>query len=783
LIDNHRRAVVPAVRTLSLAVLLLSGPCLASPVVLNRNGAYVAVESYAPNIVRITIASDYRTAAAPPGYGFIGREDARGLQHTEGSGGDDFRSSALQLHVDAQQPPSGAPSAAERYFAPSLPPVALEVRNARGETVLAMTGWQMAPHTVNGERTFQVGASFVAPAGEHFYGLGQNQDGILDLRGRSIDCKHWYDDPHGETVCVPFMVSSRGYGIVWDNPSDTHVYPGVNGRTLWESEVGERVSFFVIVGDDADSLYTGYAKLTGRTPIPPKAAFGLIQSKARYASQREVLDVAHTYRSKGYPLDIMVIDWFYWTRMGQLDIDPAQFPDPDAMNRDLHALGVRSLISVWPRFERDSRYFDELDAKGYFLKDKDGKTQDGLPFRSDRAGALIDATNPLALDWFFSHVRDNILSRGFDYLWLDETEPDLVPDGFFFKIGSGDRYHNVFPLLYVDGMSRRIRAYRPGKRVLILARAAYLGSQRTGAIFWSSDIDPSWEAFRHQIPTGLNMTASGIAYWGNDIGGWQPLPPTSSATHAPLIDPAGARDVVGQDYDYPELFTRWFEYGTFLPTLRIHGERKHTEIWAYGPQAEAILARYDRLRYQLIPYIYSLARHTYDSGAPFMRALWMDFPRDPKVATIGNEYMFGPDFLVAPVTHQGQTRKRVYLPAGADWYDYWTNARLTGGHTVTVDAPIDRIPVFVRAGSILPLGAVVPSTATPQVIVRIKVYPGRDTDFDLYDDDGVSYAYQQGGGRVTHLHWDDATHRLSASGSGKILHRPVETLLDVVGAH
>jgi alpha-D-xyloside xylohydrolase len=745
-------------RIACLMTLTLWGSCFASPVVVNRNGAYVAIESYAPNIVRITIATDYATAAAPPGYGFIGGVEPHGLVHTQAAGGDDFRSNALQVHIDAPQP-AAAPSVGERYFAPALPPVALEVKNASGE-LLAMTGWQKAPHTVNGERTFQVGASFAAPADEHFHGLGQNQEGILDLRGRTIDCKHFYDDPHGETVCIPFMVSSRGYGIVWDNPSDTHVYPGVNGRTLWQSQVGERVSFFVIVADDSDALYTGYAKLTGRTPLPPRAAFGLIQSKARYASQQEVLDVAHTYRRKGYPLDIMVIDWFYWTRMGQLDIDPASFPDPDAMNRDLHALGMKSLISVWPRFERDSRYFNELDAKGYFLEDADGKTQDGLPFRSDRAGALIDATNPPALDWFFSHVRDNILAHGFDYLWLDETEPDLVPDGFFFKIGSGDRYHNLFPLLYVDGMSQRFRRYRPDRRVLILARAAYLGSQRTGAIFWSSDIDPSWEALRHQIPTGLNMTASGIAYWGNDIGGWQPLPP--------------------HDDDYPELFTRWFEYGTFLPTLRIHGEREHTEIWAYGPQAEAILARYDRLRYRLIPYIYSLAWHTWRTGAPFMRALWMDFPHDPKAAATGNEYMFGPDFLVAPVTSQGQVRKRVYLPAGTDWYDYWSNARVSGGQTISVDAPIDRIPLFVRAGSILPLGAAVPSTATPQAIEQIKVYPGHDADLDLYEDDGISYSYQHGGGRVTHLHWNDAARSLTTSGSGKILGRPAKALLQVV---
>jgi alpha-D-xyloside xylohydrolase len=269
-------------RMACLATVMLWGSCLASPVVVTRNGAYVAIESYAPNIVRITIATDYATAAAPPGYGFIASAEQNGLEHTRDAGGDDFRSNSLQLHIDAP-PPAAAPSVGERYFAPALPPVALEIRNAGGE-LLAMTGWQKAPHTVNGERTFQVGASFTAPADEHFYGLGQNQEGILDLRGRTMDCRHFYDDPHGETVCVPFMVSSRGYGIVWDNPSDTHVYPGVNGRTLWQSQVGERVSFFVIVADDSDALYTGYAKLTGRTPIPPRAAFGLIQSKARYAS-------------------------------------------------------------------------------------------------------------------------------------------------------------------------------------------------------------------------------------------------------------------------------------------------------------------------------------------------------------------------------------------------------------------------------------------------------------------------------------------------------------------
>ena len=237
------------------------------------------------------------------------------------------------------------------------------------------------------------------------------------------------------------------------------------------------------------------------------------------------------------------------------------------------------------------------------------------------------------------------------------------------------------------------------------------------------------------------MTASGIAYWGNDIGGWQGLPSTRSATKAPVLDPSDARDVVGNYHDYPELFTRWFQYGTFTPTLRLHGNRKQSEMWSFGKQAEAVMARYNTLRYQLIPYIYSQAKMTYDTGAPFMRPLWMDFAYDPKVANIGTQYMFGPAFLVAPITEQGQTEKDVYLPAGTDWYNFWTNEKVAGGQWIKVAAPIDQIPVFVKAGSIIPLGAPIQSTATRQAIAEVRVYPGRDAEFTLYDDDGLSYDY------------------------------------------
>nr|WP_314466696.1 TIM-barrel domain-containing protein [uncultured Novosphingobium sp.] len=766
------------------ACLGLAMPALAAPMaLLDRNGTRVAVEPYAPNIVRVTIALDPELAEAAPGEGPNAAPDAAGWNHSASTDGDIFASSALSLTVDAKPWPK-APSQMERYFAPSLPPVSLSIRDGQGELLTKMTGWDMAPVTVNGEKTFKVGATFEAVSGEHYYGLGQNQEGALDLKGRQIDCSHSYDAPAGETVCVPFLVTTKAngklWGIVWDNPARTLVWPGLHSTTRFQSQVGERVSFFVITGKTSDELYAGYAKLTGATPLPPKAGFGLIQSKARYESQQELLGIANGYRQRGYPLDVMVLDWFYWTRMGQLDIDRTYYPDPKGMNDTLKSMGMRSIISVWPRFERESRYFDMLAGKGWFLKDKDGKPVDGLPMRFDRAGALIDSTNPEARAWFWGKVRDNILSQGFDWLWLDETEPDLIPDGYSYSIGSGDRYHNLFPLVHTSGAAEGSARDRPGMRNMILSRAAYLGSQRTGSLFWSSDVKSTWEALHRQIPTGLNFTASGLAYWGSDIGGWQ-WPSGPKAEHPVLVDPAGATAMAPDYPDYPELFVRWFQYSVFTPTLRIHGQRPATAIWEYGTAAEPILADYLRLRYTLMPYIYSLGRHTYETGAPFMRALFMDFPNDPKAATLGDEYMFGPAFLVAPVTEQGQTRKSVYLPAGTAWYDYWTNQRFEGGQSVDVDASISRIPLFVKAGSIVPMGAAVKSTAEQQAIESIRVYPGADSHFTLYDDDGTTNAYRKSDGRKAELVWNQAAGTLTSK-SKLPTGQSVSSLVRVIGA-
>jgi alpha-D-xyloside xylohydrolase len=283
-------------------------------------------------------------------------------------------------------------------------------------------------------------------------------------------------------------------------------------------------------------------------------------------------------------------------------------------------------------------------------------------------------------------------------------------------------------------------------------------------MFWSSDIFPTWDTLQRQIPTGLDFTASGVAYWTQDIGGWQYLPKEHHPAHPPLLDPSDARDNVGGYDDYPELYTRWFEYATFLPIFRAHGSRRYNEVWSYGKQAEPILEKYLRLRYQLMPYIYSLAYQTHETGAPYMRALFMDFPNDPKIADIRDEYMFGPAFLVAPVTEQGATSRMLYLPAGSDWYNYWSNERVHGGQTIRVDAPIDTLPLFVRAGSIVPTGAPIESTREVQKIEKVQVYPGANADFALYQDDGTTYAYEKGESRITRLHWDDSGGQLTHTG-------------------
>lgn len=752
-----------------------------SQIVIHRPGETIVLEPYGANIIRVSLSKDAAEAAAQPGYGFLpGTVSTEGWVHRTGESGDTYSSARLVVevaggHGKPGKPPLQTQIDIAKFFSGSAPPAHIKIGTPAGNTLVDMVGWAMAvPNHKDGNADilydrrptdkpfFQVGAFFVSPDDEHYYGLGQNQEGYLDRRGHSVQCWHDYNAAAGPSIGVPFVVTNKGYGLVWDNPSKTTVNFGFNGQTRWSSEVGNRVSFFVIAGKNYDEIYEGYRHLTGATPLLSKASYGFIQCKQRYSTQAEVLAVAKGYRERHLPLDMLVVDWFYYSKMGQMEMIPSQWPDPVAMNKQLHDMGIQTMISVWPRFAPGSRFYDFLLKKGWFMHLADGTPTNGLPY--DRAGSDIDTTNPAAARWFWDETRDNFIRKGFDAIWADETEPDVPPNGSYFQIGPGTRYFNVYPLFHTaalyDGFRRDVN-----HRGVVLSRDAYLGAQRNGTIFWSSDIAPTWDTLRRQVPTGLNFTASGFANWSNDIGGWQYLPAVHHPAHPPLLDPSDARDNVGGYDDYPELYTRWYEYGVFQPIFRTHGSRLYNEVWSYGKQAEPILEKFLRLRYQLLPYIYSLAYQTYLNGAPFMRGLFMDFPNDPHVANLGDEYMFGPAFLVAPVTEQGATSRTVYLPAGTDWFNYWTNERVTGGQTIQVKAPIDQIPLFVRAGSIIPIAAPMESTAQKMTIAKIRVYGGANSDFTLYDDDGRTYAYEQGGGRKTTLHWDDATGKLTHGGA------------------
>jgi alpha-D-xyloside xylohydrolase len=762
-----------------------------NPLVLDRDGRTIALEPYAPNILRVTMSSDKAAATSAPGYGILAKPSADGWTHERDAEGDDvFRSARMVVRV--------APGDLPKEKLPQLLPLdalniqlreqyfgggdghgphndALLVTTTDGKMLLHMRTWMMAPERPEvaavdadaGKKGYQITSTFDSPTGEHYYGLGQQQKGWMDLRDQEIRCWHDYSAIGGQDVCVPFMVSSFGYGLMWDNPSKTTVDLGFNARNVWSSEVGNRVSYFVIAGETSDEIYAGYRLLTGVTHMLPRAIYGYIQSKCLYPTQEQILDLAKGYRERKLPLDVVVLDFLNSTKQGELDLDPRRWPDPAAMNRELREMGVATLLSVWPHFSPGTQFYDMLLSKGWLVHTPDGKPDRGG--FEEVIGPDIDTTNPEAANWFWEKIRDRYVKPyGFDYIWLDETELDVDTAKDVLSIGSGTRFYNAYPLFHTasvyDGFRRD---FGDSRRVMILARAAYLGAQRNGTVFWSSDIISTWDMLKRSIPAGLNFTATGLPYWDTDIGGFTSpqIPADYHAAHKPLIDGSDVRNTIGNYEDFPELFVRWFEWGAFQPVMRAHGDRGRNEVWAFGKQAEPILARYLKLRYQLLPYTYSVAYRSYQTGAPYMRALFMDFAGDPKAADIPDEYMYGPAFLVAPVTEQGATHRRVYLPAGCDWYNYWTNERLHGGQTVEADAPIETLPLFVKAGSILPLGSEVESAQRPQTIASVRVYPGADGSFTLFQDDGTTYAYEKDGGSTTRLTWNEATHQLKHEGA------------------
>ncbi len=587
---------------------------------------------------------------------------------------------------------------------------------------------------MNGESTYRA-ESFFPVYGSHegFYGLGQHQAGVWNYRGESVDISQ-----DNSNISIPFLISSKGYGIYWNNDSRSRFNNRFANYLYVSSEVADVIDYYFFYGPDIDRVIADYRELTGQAPMFGRWAYGFWQCKNRYESQVEILGVAQKYRDLRIPVDNIVQDWFWWNRKGEFEFNK-NYPDPRAMVNQLHDEHFHLMISIWPFFEPGSENYDYMEKHGWFVdKFKYAKP----PYHADGM-AVYDATNPEARLFYWKKIDESLFKLGVDAWWMDTTEPETEGQeenillNHHLAAGSGNRYVNVYPLLDTAGVYEGQRSASDQKRVFILSRSAFAGTQRNAVTAWSGDINSDFLTLRRQIPAGLNFALSGIPYWTTDIGGFVSGNPD---------DPA-----------YRELFVRWFEFGTFSPIFRVHGTRStdQNELWSYGPESQKILVSYDRFRYRLLPYIYSLAWKTSSEAYTPMRPLVMDFRTDDRAANIGDQFMFGPALLVNPVTEAGATARELYLPEGK-WYDFWSGSTIQGGRTIESSAPLDRIPLYVRAGSILPMGPDEQwSTEKPADPIELRVFRGADADFTIYEDENDNYNYEKGDYATIPLHWDD----------------------------
>jgi alpha-D-xyloside xylohydrolase len=610
----------------------------------------------------------------------------------------------------------------------------LTFKTAQGETLLEEI--DHLPRTylpVAGQppALYQVKERFHPDATEAMYGLGQHQGGLFNYRGNTVELGQNNTD-----VAIPLLVSSKGYGILWNTASFTYVDNRFPLELNFESMASSQVDYYVLYGPEMDRILHEYRTMTGHAPLFPKWAYGLFQSKDRYQSQAEILEVAAQYRARHIPLDGIVQDWFWWKQGGEGDPEfNANFTDVPAELKTLHEQHVHAMLSVWGMMDAESKNFKEIAQRGMEIE----------------GTHVYDPTNPAARDFFWDRLAGKLFAQGWDAFWLDSAEPeeywphmgDAILRYKQLHIGSGAEYTNIFPLAHTGGVQEHWKQADPEKRVFLLTRSAFLGQQRNGATVWSGDVYGTWWGLRHQIAAGLNFALSGYPYWTTDIGGyWSPY------------------DHFDKDPAYQELYARWFEYGAFCPVFRTHGHRAQNEMWVYDRVYPALLAT-DRLRYRLMPYIYSLAWKVTNEDYTIQRPLVMDFRADRATWEIGDEFLFGPALLVSPVIREHATERPVYLPAGTAWYDFWSGAKTDGGAEVNVAAPIERIPLHVRAGSILPMGPAIEYAGQAADPIELRIYPGADGEFSLYEDEGDSYRYEKGAHAVIPIHWQDAGRTLT----------------------
>ncbi|MGA3129413.1 MAG: TIM-barrel domain-containing protein [Terracidiphilus sp.] len=579
-------------------------------------------------------------------------------------------------------------------------------------------------------RLFHIEDRFSPDATEAFYGLGQHQSGMFNYRGSTVELGQNNTD-----IAIPLLVSSKGYAILWNTASFSYIDNRFPLELNLESMAAPEIDYYVVYGPQMDAIIHQYRSMTGHVPLFPEWSYGLFQSKDRYKTQNEILSVAGEYRARHIPMDAIVQDWYWWNEGGKGDpIFNSGYTDVPAELKTLHDEHVHAMISAWAMMDSTAENWKQIVAKGL-----------NVP-----GAQVYDPSNPAAADFFWKQFVGKLFAQGWDAFWLDSSEPeqpspfsgDAILRDKQLAIGPGLEYTNVFPLLHTGDVQERWKQADQNKRVFILTRSAFMGQQRNGATVWSGDVYSSWWALRRQVPAGLNFALSGYPYWTTDIGGYHPLFAGQSSQPA-----------------YQELYARWFEYGAFCPVFRTHGHREANELWTYDKVFPALLA-IDRLRYRLLPYVYSLAWKVTSEDYTMQRPLVMDFREDRATWEIGDQFLFGPALLVSPVLTEHAISRSLYLPTGANWYDFWTGERTAGGVSVTVPAPLDRIPLSVPAGSILPLGPAIEYAGQATDPIELRVYPGADGDFTLYEDAGDSYAYERGAHATIDLHWNDATHTL-----------------------
>lgn len=614
--------------------------------------------------------------------------------------------------------------------------------------------------------TYTVSQSFNLDPKETIYGLGILQNGKMSQRNLEVKMIQANREDY-----IPFFQSVKGYGLFWDNYSPT-TFSDDTSATSFTSEVGDGIDYYFMYGGNADSVIAHMRQLTGQAPMFPLWTYGYWQSKERYKSQEETVGVVKKYRDLGVPLDGIIQDWQYWGdnyHWNAMEFLNEEFPNPQKMVDDIHALNAHIIISIWSSFGPKTQPYKELEKDNMLFNfstwPQSGKS-DWPPNMDYPSGVRVyDPYNPKARDIYWKYLKKGLFSLGIDGWWMDSTEPDhldITPKDFDEKtyLGSFRKVRNAFPLMTVGGVYKHMREATSDKRVFILTRSAFAGQQRYAANTWSGDTEASWKTLKDQISSGLNFSLTGIPYWNSDIGGffiWE--------FKDKLDDP-----------EYRELYARWLQFATFTPMMRSHGADAPREIYQFGKKGEPVydaLEKYINLRYSLLPYIYSEAWQITNQQSSLMRALVMDFPNDEKVLDLNDQYMFGHSFLVAPVLKSMYTEdkkenfqqdgyRQVYLPKGTEWFDYWTGERFSGGQTIDKKAPIDILPLYVKAGSIVPVGPKVDYAEQKDWSnLKINIYPGADAEFTLYEDENDNYNYEKGAYSEIKFVWDNNKQQLT----------------------